>query len=120
MEIPEFVVSDGVEGVSNIDDEGFTVDLSRLLAAAGLAASRGEAQRLLRQNAVEVDGARASGDSTRVAGAPSSARAVGATSASCAARRALMPAPCGLLTRRGRIEVLGQRRPPTVIPVDVR
>ena len=67
VEVPEFVVSDGVEGVSNIDDEGFTVDLSRLLAAAGLAASRGEAQRLLRQNAVEVDGARASGDSTRVA-----------------------------------------------------
>ena len=60
-------MSDGVEGVSNIDDEGFTVDLSRLLAAAGLAASRGEAQRLLRQNAVEVDGVRASGDSTRVA-----------------------------------------------------
>ncbi len=67
VEVPEFVVSDGVEGVSNIDDEGFTVDLSRLLAAAGLAASRGEAQRLLRQNAVEVDGARAAGDSTRVA-----------------------------------------------------
>jgi tyrosyl-tRNA synthetase len=66
-EVPEFVVNEGADGVSAVDDDGFTADLSRLLPAAGLTASRGEAHRLLRQNAVEVDGARASADAMRIA-----------------------------------------------------
>ena len=67
MEVPEFVVSDGVEGVSNIDDEGVH---GGPVAAPRRRGPRGEPRRgaaAPRQNAVEVDGVRASGDSTRVA-----------------------------------------------------
>ena len=53
---PDFKVTAETEGVSAMSDGGFTVDLSRLLVATGLAASRNEARRLLAQNAVEIDG----------------------------------------------------------------
>jgi tyrosyl-tRNA synthetase len=58
-DVPDFVVTEVTEGVAAVRGGGFTADLSRLLVAAGLAASRGEARRLLQQNAVEIDGARA-------------------------------------------------------------
>jgi len=58
-DVPDFVVTEVTEGVSAVNGGGFTADLSRLLVAAGLAASRGEARRLLQQNAVEIDGTRA-------------------------------------------------------------
>jgi tyrosyl-tRNA synthetase len=64
-DVPEFVVTAATEGVSGLTSSGFTADLSRLLVAAGLAPSRGEARRLLQQNAVEIDGARVS-DTTAV------------------------------------------------------
>jgi tyrosyl-tRNA synthetase len=66
-DVPDFVVTDATEGVSAISDAGFTADLSRLLVAAGLAASRGEARRLLGQNAVEVDGTRVADGEAQVA-----------------------------------------------------
>ena len=56
-DVPDFKVTAETEGVSAINDGGFTVDLSRLLVATGLAASRNEARRLLAQNAIEIDGA---------------------------------------------------------------
>ena len=65
-DVPEFAVTSATEGVTAIDDNGVAVELSRLLVAAKLAASRGEAQRLLKQNAVEVDGERTSTESVRV------------------------------------------------------
>ena len=65
-DVPEFVVSESTDGVTAIDDDGITADLSRLLVAAKLATSRGEARRLLQQNAVEVGGERAAGESVRV------------------------------------------------------
>ncbi|MEE8517729.1 MAG: tyrosine--tRNA ligase, partial [Dehalococcoidia bacterium] len=65
-DVPEFAVTASTEGVSEATSDGFTADLSRLLVAAGLASSRGEAQRLLKQNAVEIDGARVDGDVTQV------------------------------------------------------
>jgi tyrosyl-tRNA synthetase len=58
MDIPDFVVTEATEGVTALTSDGFTADLSRLLVTAGLAASRGEARRLLQQNAVEIDGTR--------------------------------------------------------------
>jgi tyrosyl-tRNA synthetase len=64
-DVPEFVVTAATEGVSGLTSSGFTANLSRLLVAAGLAPSRGEARRLLQQNAVEIDGARVS-DTTAV------------------------------------------------------
>lgn len=65
-DVPDFVVTEATEGVSALTDSGFTADLSRLLVAAGLAASRGEARRLLQQNAVEIDGARITDATTDV------------------------------------------------------
>ena len=58
VNVPDFTVTKATEGASNIDEGSFTADLSRLLVAAGLAASRGEARRLLQQKAVEIDGTR--------------------------------------------------------------
>jgi tyrosyl-tRNA synthetase len=66
-DVPEFAVTSATDGVTAVDDDGVTVDLSRLLVAAKLAATRGEARRLLQQNAVEVDGEGASAGSARVA-----------------------------------------------------
>jgi tyrosyl-tRNA synthetase len=57
-DVPDFVVTEATEGVTAVSDSGVTADLSRLLVAAGLASSRGEARRLLQQNAVEIDGTR--------------------------------------------------------------
>jgi tyrosyl-tRNA synthetase len=57
-DVPDFVVTEATEGVSGVTSSGFTADFSRLLVAAGLAPSRGEARRLLQQNAVEIDGTR--------------------------------------------------------------
>ena len=64
--MPEFAVSASTDGVTAIDDDGVTADLSRLLVATKLAASRGEARRLLQQNAVEVDGERTLAESARL------------------------------------------------------
>ena len=47
--------------------DGFDADLSHLLPALGLAASRSEARRLLRQNAVQIDGERPAAEHTRIA-----------------------------------------------------
>lgn len=58
-DIPDFVVSPATEGVASVDGDRFNADVSRLLVAAGLAGSRGEARRLLQQNGVEIDGERA-------------------------------------------------------------
>ncbi|MBM3940511.1 MAG: tyrosine--tRNA ligase [SAR202 cluster bacterium] len=66
-EVPAFSLRPGVDGVESADAEGATVDLSKLLVAAGLAPSRAEARRLIGQNAVEVDGARATTAPLRVA-----------------------------------------------------
>jgi tyrosyl-tRNA synthetase len=62
IDVPEFVVTELTEGVNAMAAHGFMGDFSRLLVAVGLASSRGEAQRLLKQNAVEVDGTRVDSD----------------------------------------------------------
>ena len=49
------------------DADGFDADLSHLLPALGLAASRSEARRLLRQNAVQIDGEHPAAERTRIA-----------------------------------------------------
>jgi tyrosyl-tRNA synthetase len=65
-DVPEFAVTTSTDGVIASDDDGVAVDLSRLLVAANLAASRGEARRLLQQHAVEIDGERTLTELTRV------------------------------------------------------
>jgi len=65
-DVPEFAVTTSTDGVIASDDDGVAVDLSRLLVAAKLAASRGEARRLLQQHAVEIDGERPLTELTRV------------------------------------------------------
>ena len=57
-DVQDFVVTEATEGVTAVGGDGFTADVTRLLVAAGLAASRAEARRLLQQSAVEVDGTR--------------------------------------------------------------
>jgi tyrosyl-tRNA synthetase len=66
IDVPEFVVTAATEGVSGVTSSGFTADLSRLLVAAALAPSRGEARRLLQQNAVEIGGERVSSATAEV------------------------------------------------------
>ena len=44
--------------IIDYDDQGFQTDLSYLLPALGMAASRSEARRLLQQNAVRINGLR--------------------------------------------------------------
>jgi tyrosyl-tRNA synthetase len=66
-EVPELRVSAATEGAEGLDETGFTADLSRLLPAAGLVGSRGEARRLLGQNGVEVEGQRVGTEPVRVA-----------------------------------------------------
>ncbi len=65
--VPEFAVGPGTDGVEEADADGFAADLSRLIVALGLAASRSEARRLLRQNAVQIDGERPEGERVRAA-----------------------------------------------------
>ena len=65
-DVPEFAVSAETDGVSEIDANGIAVDLSRLLVAAGVVPSRAEARRLLKQNAIEVDGVRLAEDQAHV------------------------------------------------------
>ena len=66
-DIPDFVVTSSTEGVTSMDANMFTVDVSRLLVAASLAGSRAEARRLIQQNAVEIDGNRAADGATSIA-----------------------------------------------------
>ncbi len=66
-DVPEFAVTDATPGVTAIGCERATVDLSRLLVAAGLAASRSEAARLIEQGAVQIDGERAASDGPSIA-----------------------------------------------------
>ena len=56
-EAAEFAIGADTEGVLSVEPNGYRVDLSRLLVAAGLAASRSEAARLIDQGAVQIDGA---------------------------------------------------------------
>ncbi len=65
-DVPEFVLTAATEGVTGYTPDSFSADLSRLLVGAGLASSRGEAQRLLKQNAVEVDGVRVDGEAAQI------------------------------------------------------
>ena len=69
-DVPTFAVTAESEGVTSVGDASFSADLSRLLVTAGLAASRGEARRLLQQKAVEVDGERASDAPGAIADVP--------------------------------------------------
>ena len=65
-DIPEVAVDLTGPAVVSHDAEGFEADLSHLLPALNMAASRSEARRLLQQNAVQVDGERPDGERVRV------------------------------------------------------
>jgi tyrosyl-tRNA synthetase len=66
-DVPEFAVTDATPGVTAIGCERASVELSRLLVAAGLAVSRSEAARLIDQGAVQIDGERAESDGASIA-----------------------------------------------------
>jgi len=66
-DVPELAITANTDGVQSVDGETFTVDLSRWLAAVGLASSRGEARRLVAQSAVEIGDERAAGEQAQVA-----------------------------------------------------
>ncbi|MDE2837209.1 MAG: tyrosine--tRNA ligase [Chloroflexota bacterium] len=65
-DIPEVAVGPTSPAVVSRDADGFDADLSHLLPALNLAASRSEARRLLQQNAVQIDGERPDGERVRV------------------------------------------------------
>ncbi len=66
-DVPELAVSAATDGVQAADGDGATVEVTRFLAATGLAPSRSQAKRLLDQGAVELDGQRVSQETARVA-----------------------------------------------------
>ena len=65
-DIPEVAVGPAGPAVLSQDADGFEADLSHLLPALNLAASRSEARRLLQQNAVQIDGERPDSERARV------------------------------------------------------
>ena len=69
-ETPEDIPSVAVDltgpAVVSHDADGFEADLSHLLPALNMAASRSEARRLLQQNAVQIDGERPDGERVRI------------------------------------------------------
>ncbi len=65
-DIPEVDVDLTGPAVISHDADGFDADLSHLLPALGMAASRSEARRLLQQNAVQIDGERPGGERVRI------------------------------------------------------
>ncbi len=65
-DIPAVAVDPLGPAVISHDAEGFEADLSHLLPALNMAASRSEARRLLQQNAVQIDGERPDGERVRI------------------------------------------------------
>ena len=65
-DIPAIAVDPSGPAVVSHDADGFEADLSHLLPALDMAASRSEARRLLRQNAVQIDGERPDGERVRI------------------------------------------------------
>ncbi len=65
-DIPAVAVDLTGPAVISHDADGIDADLSHLLPALDMAASRSEARRLLQQNAVQIDGERPDGERVRV------------------------------------------------------
>ena len=65
-DIPSIAVDLASPAVASHDADGFDADLSHLLPALNMAASRSEARRLLQQNAVQIDGERPENERVRI------------------------------------------------------
>ena len=65
-DIPEVAVDLTGPAIASHDADGFDADLSHLLPALNMAASRSAARRLLQQNAVQIDGERPDGERARI------------------------------------------------------
>jgi tyrosyl-tRNA synthetase len=64
---PELAVTAATEGVVEASEDGVTVEVARLLVAAGLSKSRSEALRLLDQGAIELEGEPVTQNTVRMA-----------------------------------------------------